>query len=96
MNVEVITSPVCHHGHIVVFLRPSGFLEKEGTCSGTTAEVFEGRDSLVSEVFKENRVTVFTGLNLINEANVPSATVIGITTSEDVHEGIDGNIVNIA
>src|SRR5690554_5093794 len=47
-------------------------------------------------MFKKHGITVFARLYQMAEPDVPPTAVIGISTRENIHERIDGNVINIA
>ena len=95
MNVQLAASPVTHHGNIVVLFRPARFLEEHASCSGSAPYINQCGDNLAGVAFKQPGVSIFSGLYFVDKAHVPSTAVIGVPASEEVHEGINGYVVNV-
>ena len=96
MNEQLTTPPVAHHRDVVVLLRPSRFVEEHRPGAGTTAHVNEGGNDFASVTLEELGVTIFARLNLVNEAHIPTAAIIGVAAGVHVHEGINRDVVDIA
>ena len=89
-------SPVAHHGNVVVLGGPTRLVEEHGSRAGSTAHVDEGGNDFAGVSLEELRVSVLPGLDLVDEAHVPTTAVIGVAASVEVHERIDRDVVYIA
>ena len=96
MNHGLTSSPIAHDRNVRKLLRPPFLLKEHRSRSGATADINERRDNFIGEILKQNRVAVFTRLDVVNKAHIPPPAIIRISTGIDVHERINSDIVNIA
>ena len=66
-----------------------------GEVTDAAVDVFDREAVFIREILKQHRVSIFTTLNMMNESHIPSSSIIGISTSINIHEGIDSNIINV-
>ena len=96
MNEQLAAPPVAHHGNVVVLLGPSRLVEEHRPGAGTTAHVDEGGNDFAGVALEELGITILARLDLVNEAHVPTAAIIGVAAGVHVHEGIDRDVVDVA
>ena len=96
MNHGLTSSPIAHDRNVGELLRPPFFLKEHRSRSRAPANINKRRDDFIGEILKQNWVAVFTRLNVVNEPDIPSPAIIGIPTGVDVHEWVNGNVVNVA
>src|SRR5665213_1271034 len=74
----------------------SGFIDKERAARRAAAEVGEAVDKLAGKVHESAGVAVVSGGHVVGEAVVPGVAVVGVVAGEDVGEGIDGDVIDVA
>ena len=95
MDKQLASSPVAHHGHVVVLCGPTRFIEKHGSRTRSASHIAEGRNYLACVALEELGVTVLAGLNFVDKSHIPTTAVIGVATSVQIHEGVDRYIVDV-
>ena len=96
VEVNRFAAPVGHEGLVVVVGGPGGFGEEQGTDARTAAEIFEGGENFSGEIFEEAWVSEISGLDEVEEADIPAAAIVGVAAREEIHERVDGDIVVVA
>ena len=96
MDDQLAATPVAHDGDVVVFLRPALLLQEHRAGARAAADIDQRGDDLVGEVFEQDWVAVFAALHVVDEAHVPTAAVVGVAAGVNIHQRVDGDVVDVA
>ena len=96
MDKQMPPPPVTHHGHPGKLFRPARLIEIHCTRSRSAPNIHKCWNDLRGIPFEQGRISVLSGLHLMDKTNVPSTPVIGVPPCKHIHVWIDGDIVNIS
>src|SRR5690606_39288147 len=75
--------------------RPGWFVQVQCAGARSASQIHHGRNDFFGKMLEQYGVTVFSGLYLVAEPNVPTAPVVGITPGENSHIRVDCQVVNV-
>ena len=95
MSKQGAGSPVRREGCIAPFAEPR-LIDVDRPATGTSPIIGEGLHAFVGEVFVESWVAVIIHTCEVMQSHIPSPTIIGVVSREQVHLRTDGHLKNVA
>ena len=90
------TAPLAREQRFSQAIGKAGFAEEERAGRRAAAGIEERRNDLAAEVREQRRVAIVAQRHNVTQAHVPAVAVVRVVAREQVHERIDGDVVNVA
>src|SRR5262249_3736399 len=94
--VDGVAAPLDREERAANLFREAGFIEEDRPGGRAAAVIGQRLDDLVAEVDEQRWVTVLGHWRVVGQAHVPGVAVVGVVAGEDVHEGVDGHVEDVA
>src|SRR4051812_37683252 len=96
MTEDGVAAPLAGVEGWAQLLGQSGLVDVERPAGRTAAVIGQWFEDVFAEILEEARIAVIATPDDVTESDVPAAAIVGVVPGEEVHVGIDGNVVDIA